>query len=240
MNPTDDMSGKGGDDRRLDLLVDGELGEESRRALLRQLDEEPDGWRRCALAFLESQCWRQEFGALVGSHAAKGPPPQPARGPVWREWLGTALAMAASFLVALVLGTRLAPHGTGPAPEIAAAWKSNAPAGSEPRQEGSTGSAQASQGPGEQWEMVTLAAPRGADGPERTIRLPAVQRQTLDQRWLESLPQAVPPEMLQAFQQAGHEIEQHRELVPVPMQDGRRLIVPVDQVNVHYVGRPSL
>jgi hypothetical protein len=27
--------------------------------------------------------------------------------------------------------------------------------------------------------------------------------------------------------------------VPLPMQDGRRLIVPVDEVDVHYVGNQT-
>ena len=46
------------DDSRFDRLVDGELSEEERRELLAGLDAEPGGWRRCALAFLESQCWK--------------------------------------------------------------------------------------------------------------------------------------------------------------------------------------
>ena len=42
-----------------DRLADGELGDEQRRELLARLDHEPDGWRRCALAFLEDQALRQ-------------------------------------------------------------------------------------------------------------------------------------------------------------------------------------
>jgi hypothetical protein len=45
--------------------VDGELPDAERRALLLRLDTEPDGWRRCALAFLEAQNWREAFGPLV-------------------------------------------------------------------------------------------------------------------------------------------------------------------------------
>ena len=49
------------DDPRFDRLVDGELSEPERRELLAGLDSEPGGWRRCALAFLESQCWKQSL-----------------------------------------------------------------------------------------------------------------------------------------------------------------------------------
>ena len=41
---------------RLELLADGELDEEPRRELLARLDQTADGWRHCALAFLEAQC----------------------------------------------------------------------------------------------------------------------------------------------------------------------------------------
>ena len=43
--------------RQVDLLVDGELSEAERRALLLQLEHEPDGWRRCAWRF-----WRPNAG----------------------------------------------------------------------------------------------------------------------------------------------------------------------------------
>ena len=52
-------------EQQVDLLVDGELSEADRRALLLQLEHEPDGWRRCALAFLEAQCWKTELGQIA-------------------------------------------------------------------------------------------------------------------------------------------------------------------------------
>jgi hypothetical protein len=47
--------------RLIDLLVDGELPEAARCELLSQLEREPEGWRRLALAFLEAQSWKQAF-----------------------------------------------------------------------------------------------------------------------------------------------------------------------------------
>jgi hypothetical protein len=52
-------------DRQIERLVDGELPELERGDLLRRLGTEPDGWRRCALAFLEAQCWREVFQPLA-------------------------------------------------------------------------------------------------------------------------------------------------------------------------------
>jgi hypothetical protein len=46
------------DSRRIDALVDGELGDGERIELLRRLEQSPDGWRMLAGAFLEAQAWR--------------------------------------------------------------------------------------------------------------------------------------------------------------------------------------
>lgn len=48
----------------LDRLVDGELTPDEYRALLQTIEMHPDGWRRCALAFLEAQAWGQELTGL--------------------------------------------------------------------------------------------------------------------------------------------------------------------------------
>ena len=45
-------------DLNLDLLVDGELSEDRRTELLTQLDQSADGWKHCALRFLETQSWQ--------------------------------------------------------------------------------------------------------------------------------------------------------------------------------------
>ncbi len=45
--------------RVLDRLVDGELTDAEERAVIAQLSQMPDGWRRCALALLEARCWQR-------------------------------------------------------------------------------------------------------------------------------------------------------------------------------------
>jgi hypothetical protein len=63
-------TGMNNDEVLFDRLVDGELSQRERQELLTSLDGRPDGWRRCALALLEAQTWRHEFGAFV--HATPG------------------------------------------------------------------------------------------------------------------------------------------------------------------------
>ena len=85
--------------------------------------------------------------------------------------------------------------------------------------------------------MVTLNT-SGEGG--QSIRLPVVQRERLDEEWLQDLPPAMPDDVLQALKRTGHQIEQNRRLIPLKMKDGRRLFVPVDQIDVHYVGDSAL
>jgi len=93
--------------RQFDLLVDGELSEADRRALLVQLEHETDGWRRCALAFLEAQCWKAELGQIAAP-AAQAKPTVSQVAPIgrrqsWRQYAATTLTVVASFLIALVV-----------------------------------------------------------------------------------------------------------------------------------------
>lgn len=84
-------------DDEIALLVDGELGEERRSQVLRSLDTESDGWKRCAVAFLEAQLWREALA--LGS-------PQPEAVMRRRRWASPLAAVAAAvmgFVVALVV-----------------------------------------------------------------------------------------------------------------------------------------
>jgi hypothetical protein len=242
---------------QMDLLVDGELSEADRRTLLLRLDHEPDGWRRCALAFLEAQCWRAELGQLPTAAAIAPAEAKPAvqaeptrRWQTWRQHTATLLTMAASFLLALVLGMGLRSNMSGssshsPDTSITRSAVSEFPlanrdAGHSPLATAvSSDPAMPGKPPAGDWEMVTLDG-KSAAGQTGTYRVPAVHRDALDQEMLKCIPDAIPPEVQQAFEQSGHRVVQQREIVPLQMKDGRRLVVPVDHVEIHYVGRPSL
>jgi hypothetical protein len=211
-------------DSQLDLLVDGELGESPRRELLAALETEPNGWRRCALAFLEAQSWRQALGSMPATVAE--PAAQRARRRSSWTRFGTPLVMAASFLAALLVGFLARPW----------LFPAAGPAGPVTRLVQEVVRPVAPAGPSSPWQMVTLSVPDGPHGAREPIQLPAIDQDRSDDAWLGNLPQAVPPEMLRALQRSGHRVEQSRQLYPVPLEDGRRLVVPVDQVEIHNVG----
>ena len=247
MNPTDDNPARI-DERLFDLLVDGELSQQQRRELLVSLDDTPDGWRRCAAAFLEAQCLHSELGQIScvrpdQSRAEKRSGGGAVTGTHWR----TFVAMAASFLVALGLGIGwrslfVSDRGfVSPSGDMA---ESDAPADravlDEFPEESSMAASDAAADPEEipdSWRMVSFAVSDGSDKVEM-VQLPAVERETIDEAWLMNLPRGMSPEMVRAIDESGHRVRTQRRLLPLRMNDGRRLVVPVDQVEVQYVGAP--
>jgi hypothetical protein len=226
---------------QLDRLVDGELSEADRRTMLLNLEREPEGWRRCALAFLEAQCWTQELGLMARSPERMEREPEKAVSPVclasrigrpaaWRRHVATALTMGACFLIALALGVGIRGNLSGglhdhDSAAVRTVKDEDSPSGSATQ--------------ADKWELVTLSTD-SPNGQTETVSIPAVHRDAIDQNMLEQVPDGIPPAVRQALVQAGHQIEEHREVVPVQMDDGHRLMVPVNNVQIHYVGRGSL
>lgn len=228
------------DEQRLDRLVDGELSEAERRELLQACEHQPDGWRRCALAFLEAQEWRGALGSLARPEV---PPPaatetraQSAAKSAASRWpltrFGTLLAMAACFLIAaaitLELKDRFGDTGALPGNGMIAQTEQKLPKPIETPE-----ARPEANGP---WQMVTLSVPEDATGAAANIRLPCREGDKRDVDWLQNLPTSLAPDVRQALERSGYQVRQVRQLVPVPLGDGRRLVVPVDQVEVRYVG----
>ena len=64
MNERFDFLGDG-ESQLLDRLVDGNLSVAEQRRLISSLETRPDGWRKCAMAFLEAHTWKAEFAELM-------------------------------------------------------------------------------------------------------------------------------------------------------------------------------
>lgn len=254
MNPIDDnlpeIDAPGIDDQTLDLLVDGELADSQQRDLLEQLDRTPDGWRRCALAFLEAQSWTKDLQGITRHSEPQMPAMATAARRAWPKFTsGTLLGMAGSFLVALTLGLIFrdlwpSPGRPGPAPSPLAASDGSPDSVVPQPQETETVRSDAVAEPTTpvspaEVQYVTLPLTAGPDGAADSIRLPVVARDRFDESWLQEPPSAMPGDLVKALRRSGHRVLQRRGLMPWAMKDGRRLVVPVDQVEVRYVGNPA-
>jgi hypothetical protein len=212
------------DQRVLDRLVDGELTATQRRDLLLRLEAEPDGWRRCALAFLEAQCWREAFGEGRQSAASEIAPgsrttlldsKRSSRASVRREVPSRSLVAVAASLLAFGLGL------------AAGAVGRNTPAHS-----GSGAVAPESRRPGDDRGTAAVASNVGPeDQTPWTGMDPA-----LPSDWSEGQPSSLPKYVRQRWERQGYQVVQERRIAPMALKDGSLVAVPVDEVKVHYVG----
>ncbi|CAN5797316.1 hypothetical protein BH23PLA1_BH23PLA1_36270 [soil metagenome] len=229
--------------RQIDRLVDGELSGPERRGLLQRIAAEPDaeGWRRCALAFLEAQCWREALGPIARSEPKTAEPAELRDLPGRRKAAvrSTSLLAAAAVLLAFAggwlagglsaerpEGKQLA-EGPYPAANIETGQERPAPAIVQASRQNDTRPEVRAVG------YVQLPAENGQDA---DFRLPVLAGPGLDDAWLRRQPPALPASVRERWEDQGYRVEQRRKVVSVEMEDGRYLSIPVDEVDLHYVG----
>jgi hypothetical protein len=221
------------DERLLDLLVDGELDDARRRDLLTRLDQTPGGWRSCALAFLEAQSWRDELGAVARERPASTPIKQPARAAgAWGSIPVNALAIAASFVIAFGLGAwyRSAEDDVNPTRVLSSVERGD----EQPVSDVAPGDAALRQLLDEDGYM-TLALGGVAEGESQQVRVP-VRQGEFNPEMLEE-PASLPRDLLAELERNGQTVRQQRSYLPVQLQDGRSIIVPMDEVEIVPVSR---
>ena len=217
-------------DAAIDRLVANELDASGRRELLVGLDATADGWRRCALAFLEDQAWRAALArpadeivlpsTIITRHRPK---------PSFTIRKGLRFAAAAGLLA---MATRLS-FLAGAAsvenlggPEVASAPKK---VGERP---------DPSSRPGQPLGWASLVDP--AEGEALPRQVPILEATASNERWLQEQPATIPDYVRAQWQRRGYQVEEHRRLVGVDLKDGRHVGIPVDEVAVDFVGRQPL
>ena len=227
------------DERLIDRLVDDELAPAERRALLADLDREPEGWRRCALAFLEAQSWRSAFEAMTSGPSSDCTEKKAAheRSPVSHRRIPHALGVAAGIVAALVLGwTARGPwlrSHTSPTGKLAA--DAHADRGRDmPRTGSDSIEADANPMPGPQNAGVLIPPRDSAESLQVATR--AMERT----QSRNPTPSPLPETLRRQFERRGFQVENQRGLMTLKLKDGRRMALPVEELKVHYVGRPTL
>lgn len=216
------------DELLFDRLVDGELDAAERRRLLESLDARPDGWRRCALAFLEAQAWRDDLRRMVRTAAtpAVGQELRPASGAVDRRRIwkrsAAALALAASLFVAFLLGSLR--HGGTLAPEQFA------------QHDGSTNGAVSATAPG------AMNAPKSDDavtlwvldegGKTRPVRVPLVDASHLDRSLGLAFQPSLPAAVRDRLAQQGYAVQSKQRYAPLWLEDGQPMVLPVEDMRI--------
>jgi hypothetical protein len=222
----------------LDRLVDGELGEADRRTLLLRLEAEPGGWRRCALAFLEAQGW----ASAVSSGKSKFPfDPDFDSADRIKKPRRTRYSVARRCLLAaaVVLTGFVAGRSSAPPVRVANAPRTVETVPPEPPRPlaNREGTAETLHRPIVEVRLLGLA--NNSNGQPASVSVPLFAGPGLDEQWLRSRPSAVPVGVQKQLERQGYEVFQRRRLVSMQMDEqGRYLAIPVDDVQVRFVGRP--
>jgi len=217
-----------------DALADGELSLVDRRQLLTACEAEPDGWRRCTLAFLEAQAWHCELAGLAETTRKPSAANAMTESGSLTSKLLSVAAVAAGLFIAFGLGFASKtlpfgrPSGSSDAPSVAIVnIDDQSQVGSDDLE------------PFADVEQVADTRERipfvvhGEDGGViKEFDLP-IHDQSDIEAWQQTVGQSsVPIDWIDNLKKLGHRIERQRRYVPYDLQDGRRLIVPIDEVNI--------
>ncbi len=239
MNSSSGRSNRSVDDVEVQRLVDGELSTEEYRALLAGLDEEPGGWRRCAMAFLEGQALEKELvtvlRALDGCAGSNAKGVKPTLSPLAGSTIDarTVCAVAASFLVAFALGVlipRFLPIG-GQDGSLAGNLPTQQPAGMN--RPGMVGNENVRRPVGS--VQLVMDGPGGAATAAGQVPVYEVG-QDLEQ-YLSAEQPTLGPELIDLLRQQGYDVQHQQQFFPAPLNDGREVIVPVDGYRITPVSR---
>ena len=251
------------DDVLIDRIVDGTLSPAELRAAIDRLEGIPHGWKRCAAAFLEAQCWRESFRALgeparpQGECRASRIPLAVARARrTPRRWIRGAIAagiVAVSFTMGW-LGHAARPRlvAEPTMPEQSSAILTQRAGDLQPAPETTPvvepgGPARLAAQPSRDDRLRTdpaglvrtVARLRIGNETART-EVPILAGPGITEEWLRQQPPPVSQHGQVVFQRHGYQVDQRRRLITAVTTDGRRVTVPIDQVLIRYTGNQSL
>jgi hypothetical protein len=218
----------------IDRLVDGQMSHDERRRMLLECEANPERWRAVALAFVEAQALSCELKMLVkGSSVPESKsfavaqsdtsvPPAKKRshgrsaGPsLWRSFV-----LAATVLLALSLG-----FGAGTASNIL--LRTALTGGST---EGAVANTDRKSRPLP--DSLYMLVQDEAGESVRPLEIPIVESPADN---LEALAQPfVLPDEIAQLRRHGHQVEQTRRFYPVHLDDGRTVVVPIDDIRVNF------
>jgi anti-sigma-K factor RskA len=223
------------DVRMLDRLVDGELNETERRALLLRLEHSPDGWRRCALAFLEAQAWRLEARAVVAEPAppivrrnetADGAHSVQSASAVRKAWNGLSVwiptVMAACVLATVVYVQFGGPENRAGDRPVVQFQNPQAPIATPGYETAAARSG----------ERLRLVVAPGPGGEQRIVEVPLLEPERVNPEMMSQVGMQLPSEVVRMLEQNGNRVIREQRLMPITLKDGRRAVVPVEQVEI--------
>jgi hypothetical protein len=223
-----------------DRLVDGELSPEEYRPFVASLDEQPDAWRQCAIAFLEAQALGSELKAMrssadVRTATADKSASRPLATRVSVRNTALFIVIAATMLLAFALGAWTTPlfrKSTQDQQLVGNFTDQSSGRNEMPTQVGV---------PHATWRPVGNVQLVLEGDPSQTGRVPVYEVESASDEALDELlasqRPAIGADVMQVLKQHGFNVEHEKQYLPTPLDDGRQMIVPVDGYRITPVGR---
>ena len=244
----------------MDRLVDGELSESERDALLRSCDDSPALWRNLALAYIEAQSWREDMGVLaqvwatdsatnrgdvvamdarsvspdgnaVASSSSDGSVVWP-----WKRnmnYMGMAAAVLISIGLGFGFGSLVNSLGAGSGDSVAGnlLTKSN---GANRVEDASVDDlaprSGVPQSPDGRSRSVPFFVQIEGQNGYRRVDVPLLERDALEAA--ETGSDSI-PRLLRGLERHGR-VTQESQYYPVQLDDGRRAVVPIDNFRIEF------
>ena len=231
---------------QLEALVDGELPESQYAALLSRLEQSTDGWRICALTFLEHQALQKEMRVLTQRQSALSPPEKmipslpnnsvttrSTNQPTEQRRLHTLLMLAASILVAFASGFITSQWRANPSTQLNENIAVNLPAQinsldsvlNDVEQALARQIANEELDPDRTFNIDTPAHAAPYDSNLLT-HSSAGHQTSLDSSWLESKERQI----VRLNSLVDAEMEREQSFVPYTREDGQQVVVPVQNL----------
>ena len=230
----------------IDLLVEGELNSKERTELLLRLDDSTDGWKMCAISFMESRSIRKVVCQTTNgtlTPASNDRTNQLATSPLEKtiapapsfkvaKTLAQLAALAAMVALAFFLGTQI----TGPDSPVLVKDKIDDSA-NELSSETKLPEASDSQVAAKD-EIQLVGHVTMDDSIGNRIRLPILSGPGDRGNWVKEASLNIPNSHRKQLSRAGWKIEKSQRLVSLNFR-GEELTIPIEQLNYEYVGNPT-
>lgn len=227
---------------QIERLVDGELPREERRAVLMALDHERDGWRRLAMAFLESQAIKESLSRRAKATIAPiSMVPAAATRPAVRLRIRPSAVVAVVASAALMFGLgRLSTSSTELAsrdlrePSVPVTYE---PSATGPVDSGPSEMLVVDTGtPVQQQQTLRLELGDEQGGAAQVVEVPLVENTGIRPEDLLDGPPVISDSVQRALLRSGKRVYEQRQLYEVTLEDGRRGVMPVSNVFLEDAG----
>jgi hypothetical protein len=191
----------------IDRLATGDLSEPARHELFAWLDADPIRWRRCALVLLETRELEQTFGEWRTGDPPAAPAAHRPSAAPGLRW-HMLTVLAASLLIAFSLG--IWARGLWNVPQVLIA---SSPEAAKPASVPDTNREQ--RGTAEQTTEPSDTSPGDISGE----------------------PEFIPQYVRNQWERRGYHVTSQHVKLPVVLPDGRRLLVPANELQLNYVNQ---